>query len=116
MVDRALVLPPRSQLPPLSSEERRQIIARSPAAAVYGRTIDRESAHELLRKRAEEASASSAQTAATEGKPAEPRSKGREASVWDGFFKSAARSLGTQVGRELIRGVLGSLSGSHRKR
>ena len=115
MVDRALVLPPRSQFPPITPDERRQLIARSPAASVYGKMVDRESAYELLKKRAE---ASTAAASPAEPSPSRPATPGpaRSNSMWDGFLKSAARSIGTQVGRELIRGVLGSMTGRGRRR
>ncbi|MGZ8940889.1 MAG: helicase HerA-like domain-containing protein, partial [Limisphaerales bacterium] len=90
IVDRALILPPRSQLPPLSLDERRQLIAQSPAGAVYGKTFDRESAHELLKKRAE-AAAPQATSETPGGNPSE-RPAARGGSMWDGFLKSAARS------------------------
>jgi uncharacterized protein len=116
IVDRALILPPRSQLPPLSVEERRVLISQSPAGAVYGKTFDRESAYELLKQRAAAMPSpppiSSDANAPGSRQPAPPRS----GSMWDGFLKSAARSIGTQVGRELIRGVLGSMTGSRRGR
>lgn len=115
IVDRALVLPPRSQFPPITPDERRVIIHQSPAAAVYGKTIDRESAYELLKKRTESVAGSAPQTSPQQ-KPQEPSSTKPQPSMWDGFLKSAARSLGTQVGRELIRGVLGSMTGSRRRR
>ena len=117
MVDRALILPPRTQLPPITPDERRRLIDQSSAGSVYGKTIDRESAYELLKKRAETAAvpaapAEQSPAASTRSGPAPARG----GSMWDGFLKSAARSIGTQVGRELIRGVLGSMTGSRRRR
>jgi len=113
VVDRALILPPRTQLPPITPDERRRLIDKSSAGSVYGKTIDRESAYELLKKRAESAAPPEpSPTAPTRSAPAPARS----GSMWDGFLKSAARSIGTQVGRELIRGVLGSMTGSRRRR
>jgi uncharacterized protein len=108
IVDRALVLPPRTQFPTITAEERDQIIRASPARKVYSETIDRESAYEKLKARAEPA----AKPDALE----QSRPPARRDSAWDGFVKSTARSIGTQVGRELIRGVLGSLLGSPRRR
>ena len=117
IVDRALILPPRSQLPPLSPEERTRLVNQSPAGAVYAKTVDRESAYELLKKRAEAASPQSAPPhSAAPPPPSRQPSPARGGSMWDGFLKSAARSIGTQVGRELIRGVLGSMTGSRRRR
>ena len=117
IVDRALILPPRSQLPPLSVEERRSLINQSPAGAVYGKTFDRESAYELLKQRAEAAMPSAPPISSDANPPASKQpAPARSGSMWDGFLKSAARSIGTQVGRELIRGVLGSMTGSRRRR
>jgi DNA helicase HerA-like ATPase len=109
IVDRALILPPRTQFPPMTSEERQRILNMSAANRIYAQQIDRESAYEKLKARAETspAPASTPETAAP---------KARRDSIWDGFVKSAARSIGTQVGRELIRGVLGSLMASPRRR
>src|SRR5688572_25272686 len=117
VVDRALILPPRSQLPPLSIEDRRSLINQSPAAAVYGKTFDRESAYELLKQRAAAAMPSAPPISSDANAPASRQpAPARSSSMWDGFLKSAARSIGTQVGRELIRGVLGSMTGSRRRR
>jgi uncharacterized protein len=104
-------------LPPLTPDERSRIIAQSPAAPVYGKTFDRESAYELLKQRTEATAATmSTNEAPADRKAEEAKPAGRSSSMWDGFFKSAARSLGTQVGRELIRGVLGSMTGTRRRR
>lgn len=115
IVDRALILPPRTQFPPITPDERQRILRQSPAATVYARQVDRASAYEMLKERAEKAAA--AQPAPT---PEPSREATRPApkrdSIVDGFVKSAARSIGTQVGRELIRGVLGSLLGGGRRR
>ena len=117
IVDRALILPPRSQLPPLSVEERKSLINQSPAGAVYGKTFDRESAYELLKQRAEATPPSPTPLSSDPNAPASKQpAPARSGSMWDGFLKSAARSIGTQVGRELIRGVLGSMTGSRRRR
>ena len=110
VVDRAFIMPPRTQFPPLTPDERRRIIEASPAGRVYGQEIDRESAYEKLKARAE----TSAPPPDSPEAPA-PRAAKRD-SILDGFVKSAARSIGTQVGRELIRGVLGSLLGGSTKR
>jgi uncharacterized protein len=64
VVQRAFVLPPHSQIGPLSPEERQAIVAASLVAGVYDTPVDRESAYELLLKRAEEAQAAQAQAEA----------------------------------------------------
>jgi len=48
MVDRALIFPPRSQIGPITSAQRQQLMAESLVAGVYEQTVDRESAYEKL--------------------------------------------------------------------
>lgn len=68
VVERALIYPPRTQLPPLSPEERRQVIQRSPMYGRYKKALDRDSAYEILRARAAE----SLQPAPPSAKPQAP--------------------------------------------
>jgi len=105
MVERTLLSPPTSQIGAITLAERRAAISGSPLAGRYEHAVDRESAHELLRERAE-AAARKAQ--ANERKSGSRKGKGRQ-STGEAFFKSLARSLGTQIGRQIMRGVLGSL-------
>jgi hypothetical protein len=51
VVERAYILPPASRIGPISAEERKAVIAASPVAGVYEKTVDRESAYEKLRSR-----------------------------------------------------------------
>src|SRR5271156_789021 len=51
MVERALVCPPRSQIGPITPEQRQQIMRESLVAGVYEKAVDRESAYELLKAR-----------------------------------------------------------------
>jgi DNA helicase HerA-like ATPase len=55
MVQRTLVRPPASRLGPITPQERVKLMAESPVAGQYDQTVDRESAFELLQKRAVEA-------------------------------------------------------------
>ena len=55
IVERTLVRPPSSRLGPITDAERQAIIAQSPVAGVYDKDVDRESAFEILAKRAEAA-------------------------------------------------------------
>lgn len=48
MVERTLIRPPSSRLGPITDAERRQIMATSPVALTYDKTIDRISAFEVL--------------------------------------------------------------------
>jgi uncharacterized protein len=133
MVERGFILPPASQLGPIDMAERKAAMARSVVAGVYDKVVDRESAHEILTRRAEATAATEQQV--LEQKQAEKQAGSRGAaqeeagssgfgSMLGGLFgsggskrqspveamvSSAARSIGSQVGREIIRGVLGSI-------
>ena len=65
IVDRALVMPPHSQIGPITAEQRAQIIKDSLVAGVYENVVDRESAYEVLKGKAE-ASAQAAEEAEAE--------------------------------------------------
>ncbi len=134
IVERSFILPPASQIGPISDAERSQIIANSIVAGVYEKTVDRESAYEKLRGRVE-TKMPDQEEARTRGGEARPAGQqGNEGSSWGGavkdafgglfggggasrrkdtiieaMAKSAARTMGSQVGREIIRGVLGSI-------
>ncbi|HZM33648.1 MAG TPA: helicase HerA-like domain-containing protein [Burkholderiales bacterium] len=103
VTERAFIVPPGSQLGPITAQERSQIIAAS-GLGVYDKPIDRESAYEKLKARAAET-------------PQEtPKTSGRQPqTLVDAMTKSAARAIGSQVGREIIRGILGSLLGGKRR-
>jgi DNA helicase HerA-like ATPase len=111
IVDRALIYPPQSQLPQLSAAQRDGIVKQSTIYGHYEKLVDRESAYEMLKARASQAEQPAAKTAGS--------SWSTEAGgLLDAMGKSAARAIGSQVGREIIRGVLGSLfgGGTTRKR
>jgi uncharacterized protein len=135
VTQRVFVLPPGSQIGPITPAERQALVQNSLVAGAYEKTVDRESAYEKLKGRAEASSAPAAPAPA--GAPAAPapapasgggwlgdvaggllRGSGRKDSVLETVAKSAARSIGSTVGREIIRGVLGSLlgGGSTRRR
>ncbi|MET3117491.1 DNA helicase HerA-like ATPase [Undibacterium sp. GrIS 1.8] len=166
IVQRGFVLPPASQIGPISVEERQQIIASSIVAGVYEKTIDRDSAYEKLKGRVANTQAQSAPSSGNSGgmsdgwgnsggnvgtsastRPTQdsapgipsqrqaptqqqPQEEGgigdtlksvfgnllggssgirRRDNVAETMVKSAVRTIGSQVGREIIRGVLGSI-------
>jgi hypothetical protein len=114
VVERALMYPPRSRLTPLTSEERNQAIQSSVLYGHYERVVDRESAYEKLKARAEQQKAEIQEPSATRGRAAAPRSQTTD--IINAVAKSAAHAVGSQIGRQIIRGVLGSLFGGTRKR
>ncbi|MCC6642458.1 MAG: DUF853 family protein [Deltaproteobacteria bacterium] len=101
VVERAKVRPPDSRLGAVTPAERTAVRSRSPIGGAYDRPVDRESAFELLAARAKAA-------APTPPMPAPPRGRARE-SAGEAMLKSVVRSAGTQIGRQLVRGLLGSL-------
>ncbi|HEX5606935.1 MAG TPA: helicase HerA-like domain-containing protein [Candidatus Binatia bacterium] len=105
-VDRAMIFPPQSQLPPLAGAEREQVIRQSTLYGHYEKIVDRESAYEMLKVRAPQAGAEQA------GSQSGVSWQSEAGSLLEAAGKSAVRAMGTQLGREIIRGVLGSILGS----
>ena len=118
MVERAFIVPPGSRIGPLTAEERSELIRASEVYGHYEKTVDRESAHEKLKARVEESPAEPAQSANPVsdllfGKTG-PRGGRRSQGVLDAMAKSAARSIGSGLGRQVLRGILGSILGGKR--
>jgi len=122
IVQRTLIRPPSSRLGPITAEERRKLIAESPVAGQYDETIDRESAFEILQKKAADAQApqsgGSGWTLPDFGgggrqQPGQrapaPRPSNRQ-TVTEAAIKSVVRSVGSSLGRAIVRGILGSLT------
>ncbi|NBW11319.1 MAG: DUF853 family protein [Caulobacteraceae bacterium] len=129
---RTLIRPPDSRLGPATDAERASVMAASPVAGVYDKTIDRESAEEVLAARhaaadqaadaeaqakadakaqaqAEKEAARAAPRAAPAPRaPAAPRRSTRETPI-EAMTKSVLRTAGSTITRELLRGLLGSL-------
>jgi uncharacterized protein len=124
IVQRALVCPPHSQIGPITAEQQQELIKNSVVAGVYENAVDRESAFEVLRARAGQP-LPAAPTAPGQA-PASPpwyenipgmSSHGRRGdNLADAMAKSAVRAMGSSLGRQIVRGVLGSLLGSGKKR
>ncbi|NUL82601.1 MAG: DUF853 family protein [Armatimonadetes bacterium] len=105
MVQRTMVRPPSSRLGPATVEERARIVASSPLGLQYGQAIDRDSAHEALLRRAQQAAAM-APPAPT---PARAPAGSRSDSLFEAAAKSIIRSASSQLGRQVMRGILGSI-------
>ncbi len=139
IVERAKIVPPRSQLGAITPAQRQAIMQSSAVQGHYEKTIDRESAYEKLQARAIKTmptggtagagSANVPEAAAQESafgkvlsgavsifKPTIGPRGGRYDSMATTVAKSAARTIGSQVGREIVRGVLGGLLGSAGRR
>lgn len=114
VVQRVLIKPPYSRIGPAKKTEKEEVQSQSPVGEKYEASIDRESAYELLSERsalaAEEAEKQKRKSSRIQRPPAKAKSRGRKRQgAGETFVKSIARSLGSQVGRKLIRGLLGSL-------
>ena len=112
-VERALIYPPHSRMTPLTNEERGQVIRNSPFFAVYMNIIDRESAYEQL-KRKTDMTITQKTPDVTAKKPQKTSAPGSGDFIGSAA-KSAAHAIGSQIGREIMRGVLGSLTGTRKK-
>jgi len=117
IVQRVDVAPPGSRLGPVTVAERRAVMDRSLVKGVYDVGIDRVSAYEMLEQRAKDAAAPAVPTGGNWrdalGGVLGPGggSRGRQTPL-EAFATSAARTLGSQIGRQLMRGVMGSLFGT----
>ncbi|MFK8067177.1 MAG: helicase HerA-like domain-containing protein [Gammaproteobacteria bacterium] len=111
IVDRTLIRPPSSRLGPANKTERKQVLENSHLSGVYEDIVDRISASEMLKKRAEKAAEEEAsESRRLEIEKPKPRSRGRQRQgVLETMAKSVARTLGTKLGRQIVRGVLGSI-------
>jgi len=133
VTERVFVLPPGSQIGPISSQQRQQLMAGSLVAGVYEKVVDRESAYEKLKGRAEAAPDAPAAIPGKPGAPAQAEgglmdglndllfgSTGPRGGKRDGLVqtmaKSAVRTMGTTAGREILRGVLGGIFGGKKGR
>jgi hypothetical protein len=127
-VERTLVAPPRCRMGAITEAERAQVRADSPVGMKYDTAVDRESAAEMLSKKADAA------TARAEAPPARTREQddaeggGFGQAVKDAVFgtrrrqgmvetmaKQTARTVGSQIGRQILRGVLGGIFGGRRR-
>jgi len=121
-VEKTLICPPRCRMGSITAQERAEVRARSPIGPRYDTPINRESAHEILSRRAQEAAAQPTQPAPTRGKPAQPEEGGmgqkvndwlfgtkRRQGVVDTMAKQTARTIGTKLGNQILRGVLGGI-------
>ncbi len=106
MVQRALICPPRSRMGPVTADERQQVIQRSPIRGKYEQSIDRDSAHERLQARAQQAADAQAHAAPA----ADKKTGGRQRQgIGEAMAKSVVRAVGSSLGRQIVRGVLGAL-------
>jgi uncharacterized protein len=121
IVERAFIVPPRSQVGPVTAEQRAATIQNSLVYGQYEKTVDRESAYEKLQGR----TGGIAPTSGSGGGIMDTiggilggggggKGKSSREGVVEAAMKSAARSMASEAGRRIIRGVLGSIFGGKR--
>ena len=128
--ERVFVLPPGSQIGPITAEQRQQLLQNSLVAGVYEKAVDRESAYEVLKANI----TAHAESTGAQGAPDTQAQGGMMGAMSDLLFgstgprggqrdgiaqmvvKSAVRTAGSAIGREIVRGVLGSLLGGSKRR
>jgi DNA helicase HerA-like ATPase len=135
ITERAWMFAPGSQIGPITPDERKSLIQQSVVAGVYEKEVDRESAFEKLRERvaAGNAAAPTTPTAGGGGPAGSTRGGavpgglsdlifgstgprgGRRDGLVDILAKTATRTAGSALTRQILRGVLGSLSGGRRR-
>jgi uncharacterized protein len=134
ITERVYVIPPSSQIGIVTPGQREALIKNSIVAGVYEKTLDRESAYEIIKGRTsanmatESQAAGQAKEIAREAKNATGEeasggwlgglgdllnggNKRTRTSAGEQLVKSAASSIGREVGRQIIRGVLGGIFG-----
>jgi len=135
MVERAIICPPHSQIGPITPDQRQQSINNSAVAGVYEKAVDRESAYERLKGRAQQPVSTTQEEQHQQQEQSQPwyaslpslgslagglatgtRGGRRGDSLGEAMMKSAARSIGSSVGRQIIRGVMGSILGGSSRR
>jgi len=139
VVQRTLIRPPSSRLGPIKPGERRKILADSPLSGLYDEDIDRISAYEKLKERAERAAArraeqeeqddrdmrrdegglldeilgGGARQSGTKRRTRRRSSRGRRSdTVMESMTKSVVRSIGSSFGRQIGRALIRGILGS----
>jgi DNA helicase HerA-like ATPase len=123
-VERALITSPGCRIGAITADERSQVRARSPVGGKYDTAVDRESAFETLNRRAQESVAPAPPDAPAGGDGNKAQRSGgwmdvakdmvfgtsRRQGLLETMAKSVVRNASGQLGRSILRGVLGSMS------
>ncbi len=113
-VERARMAPPQSRLTPLSDGELSHQVRNSIIYGSYEQTVDRESAYELLRTKVNQPPPDTAPQ--PNNRQTSTKDRSETAEMLGAMAKSAAHAIGSQLGRQIIRGILGSLFGGGKRR
>jgi uncharacterized protein len=108
MVQRTLMRPPSARIGPVTPAERKATVEASPIYGKYEETVDRESAYELLEKRAGQAKAEAeAQENSWGNILMGGANTGRRQGYGETFTKTIVRSVATNIANAIARAVLG---------
>lgn len=116
MVQRVAIAPPQSRVGPLDDTERANLVSRSPLLGYYEKAFDRISAYEMLAERAKKPGQNAPEVPVVQSKKTAANSaNGGVADVLGGIagqvYKSTLRQAVNQISRQIVRGLLGSLTG-----
>ena len=110
ITQRALIIPPFSHIGPIDQNLRRELMKNSIVGDTYDITVDSESAYEKLTQRLQEQAAlKEREDMEKEAVKVQKSTARSRESAGEALAKSAARAIGSQLGRAIIRGILGSI-------
>jgi DNA helicase HerA-like ATPase len=121
VTERAFVLPPGSQIGPITPQQRHALVAGSLVTGVYEKAVDSESAYEMLKARTEAAQAETAKAAEASGglmggiSDVLFGSKGPRGGARDGLVQQVLKSEARNLARQVLRGALGSILGGKKR-
>jgi len=126
-VQQTMIAPPRCRMGPITETERAQVRAGSPVGSRYDTAINRESAAELLTQRAQKTVEQAQAPAARSREQDEAQEGGFGQAIKDAIFgtkrrqgmietmaKQTTRTVGTKLGNQIVRGILGGIFGGKR--
>jgi len=127
-VEKTLIAPPRCRMGAITEAERLQVRNTSPVGHKYDERVDRESASEMLAARADTATQQNKAPPARSRAQDEAQDSGFGQAVKDAVFgtkrrqgmvetmaKQTARTVGSRIGQQIVRGLLGSIFGGSRR-
>ncbi|WP_434027653.1 helicase HerA-like domain-containing protein [[Pseudomonas] boreopolis] len=127
-VQQTLVAPPRCRMGAITDAERAQVRATSPVGGKYDTAVNRESAAEMLAKRAGEQSAKAGVPPARTREQDEAQAGNdwgqavkdvvfgtkRRQGLLETMAKQTTRTVGSKLGQQIVRGILGGIFGGKR--
>ena len=108
VTQRTLIRPPSARIGPITPEERKALIEKSPVYGKYEETVDRDSAYELLQKRTQEAAAEEKREESSWGSILMGGGgTGRRQGYGETFAKQIMRTVAASIGAIIVKSILG---------